>query len=108
MPQVHYRYAVADMAHHGEVVSDEKVAQPLDFTLQFFQEVDNLRLDGNIEGGDRLIADDKGGVTGQGACHADALSLASGKLMPKAGHHRRVETDDAEKLLHPVSVFSPG
>ena len=48
----------ADVTHHGQVVGDKKVSQA-EFLLQVFQQVDHLRLDGNIQGGDGLIADDQ-------------------------------------------------
>ena len=105
MTQVHHCHAVADMAHDGEVMGDEKVAQFLNAVLELFQKVDNLRLDGNVQRGDRLVADDEGGVAGKGARHADTLALAAGKLMGKTVSHGRVEADDAEKLLHPVLEF---
>ena len=99
MPEVHHGDAVADMAYHGKVMGDKQIAQPLALGLQFFQEVNNLGLDGDIEGGDGLVADNDGGVAGQGAGHADTLALAAAELVREAVGHGGVQADDAEKLF---------
>ncbi len=49
MPEVHDRQDVANILDHIEIVSDEKVAKP-QFLLEAVQEVDDLGLDGNVEG----------------------------------------------------------
>jgi hypothetical protein len=51
--------------------------------LQIFQQVDHLRLDGDVQRRNRFVADDEGGVRGQGAGDADALPLPAGKLVGK-------------------------
>ena len=84
------------MPYHGKVVSDEEVAEPLGPVLQFFQQVDNLGLNGNIQGGDGLVADNEVGVSGHGARHADTLALATGELMGETVGHGGVKADDAE------------
>jgi hypothetical protein len=47
---IHYRDAVADVAHHGQVVRDEQVRE-IEFLLQVHQQVDDLRLDGRWSSG---------------------------------------------------------
>ena len=59
-PEVHHRDAVGDVPHHREVVRDEDVGQP-EVALQVGEQVDDLRLDGDVERGDRLVADDERG-----------------------------------------------
>ena len=49
--------------------------------LQVLQQVDDLRLDGDVERRDRLVADDEVGLDGERAGDADALSLAAGELV---------------------------
>ena len=56
--EVHHGHAVGDVAHHGQVVGDEKVGQPV-LGLEVLEQVDDLRLDRDIERGDRLVADDE-------------------------------------------------
>ena len=90
--------------HDREVVGDEEVGQPLSSLLQVLQQVDDLGLDGDVEGRDGLVADDERGVAGQGAGDADALALAAGELVGEAVGHRGVEADDAEELLDASSL----
>ncbi len=68
------------MLHHAEVVRDKQICQ-LVFFLQILQQIDNLRLNGNIQRGNRLVADDKFGIQRKRAGNADALALAAGKLV---------------------------
>ena len=72
------------MLDNGEVVADEEVRQ-LVFILQFVQQVDDLRLDGHVECGDRLVADDELGVERERTRDADTLALAAGELVRVAG-----------------------
>ena len=78
--QVHHRDAVADVAHHGQVVRDEEIgqAQPL---LQVHQHVHHLRLDRHVEGRDRLVADHQAGLQRQRPRDRDALALPAGELV---------------------------
>ena len=55
---VHDGDAVAHRADDGEVVRDEQVGEP-EVVLQVLQQVEDLRLDRDVERGDRLVADDQ-------------------------------------------------
>jgi serine kinase of HPr protein (carbohydrate metabolism regulator) len=66
--------------HHGEVVGDEQIGKA-EAALQVLQQVDDLRLDRDVEGGDRLVAHDQVGIDRQRAGDADALALAAGELV---------------------------
>ena len=68
------------MAHHREVVADEEVGEP-ELLLQVLEQVDDLRLDRDVERGDRLVADDELRVERQRPGDADALALAAGELV---------------------------
>src|SRR5262245_29437804 len=59
--EIHDGDAVGDMADHGEVVGYENVSEP-EALLQLHKEVQHLRLDRNVERGDRLVTDDEAGV----------------------------------------------
>ena len=54
----HHRDAVAHLAHHGEIVADEQQGQA-GRVAQVLQQVQDLRLHRNVEGGCRLVADDQ-------------------------------------------------
>ena len=78
--EVHDADGVGDVLDNGEVVADEEVRQ-LVFILQFVQQVDDLRLDGHVERGDRLVADNELGVERERTRDADTLALAAGELV---------------------------
>ena len=52
--------------------------------LQVLQQVDDLRLDRDVERRHRLVADDQVGFRSQRAGDADALALAAGELVRPA------------------------
>ena len=64
------------MAHHRQIVADEEIGQA-QALLQAFKQVDHLRLDRDVERGNRLVADNKFWVECQGSGNADALALAA-------------------------------
>jgi hypothetical protein len=55
-------------------VRDEHVREP-EVVLEVLEQVQDLRLDRDVERGDGLVADDQLGVDREGACDADALAL---------------------------------
>src|SRR3546814_10756133 len=61
--------------------------------LQLVQQGDDLRLDGDVEGGHRLVADDELRVEDQRAGDAEALALPAGELVRIAVHVMRLEPD---------------
>src|SRR5205814_8491674 len=80
LAQVHDRDPVRDVLDDGQVVGDEQVGQ-LELRLQVFQQVDDLGLDGDVEGGDRLVADDERRLHGECPRDANPLPLAAGELV---------------------------
>ena len=71
---------MADVLHHRQIVCDEQVGQP-ELVLQVHQEIDHLRLNGDIESRDRLLPDNEVGAEHQRPRDADALALAARELM---------------------------
>ena len=51
-----------------------------EFGLEVGQEIEDLGLDGDVEGRYRLVADEEVGVGHQGTGDADALALSTGEL----------------------------
>ncbi len=74
--EIHHRDPVADMRDHGEVVRDEQIGEA-ELAAQGGEQFDDLRLDRNIQRGDRLVADDEVRMQHQRAGDADALALAA-------------------------------
>ena len=82
-----------------EVVGDEDVGQP-EVALQVGQQVQDLRLHGDVERRDRLVADDQLRLEREGAGDPDALSLPARELVREAVVVLGVEADALEQLLH--------
>ena len=53
--------------------------------LQALEQLQNLRLDGDIEGGCGFVGDQQGGFVGQRHGDHDALALAAGKFVREGG-----------------------
>ena len=94
LAQVHHGDAVRDVADDAEVVGDEDVGQR-ELVLQVVEEVDDLRLDRDVERRDGLVGDDQARVERQGARDADALPLAARELVRVAVVVLGREPDDA-------------
>ena len=70
--------------------------------LELLQQVDDLRLDGDVQRGDRLVRDDQLRLQGERAGDADALPLAAGELVREAVVVLGVEADGLQQLADPV------
>src|SRR5882724_2159104 len=91
-------------------MGNEKVGE-MHLLLQLLQEIDDLRLNRNIQRGDWLVADNKFRVHGQGARDTDALALPAAKLvgvtvvMILAEAHRMEQFIDAVALSSTLGKF---
>jgi hypothetical protein len=70
------------------------------FPLQILEQIEDLRLNGDVEGGDRLVRNDQLRGRDQCAGDSDSLSLAAGELMWVAVVVLGVEPDPFEQLTH--------
>ena len=86
-------------------MGDEHVGEALLLLLELLKQVDDLGLDGDVEGGDGLVADDQGGLSRQGAGDGDALPLSAAELMGEAVRHAGVEPRHEEELLDLLLVL---
>src|SRR5215510_9001278 len=81
--QIHDPNPITHVLDRGQIVADQEIGDA-EFSLQIFQEIENLRADGDIEGGHRLVEDHQGGLQHQSPCDPDTLTLATAKLVCKA------------------------
>ena len=58
LAEIHHRDAMRQVLDDRKVMADEQQREA-EFVLQVGQQVDDLRLDGNVERGNRLVADDQ-------------------------------------------------
>src|SRR5687768_2096159 len=80
LAHIHDGDAVRDMLYYAEIVRDEDIGQ-VEVLLQVLQQVQSLRLDGNVQRRDWLITDDQLRVQRKGAGDANALALSARKFM---------------------------
>ena len=97
-PEQH-RHPVRDVPDQRQVVGDEQVADP-EFALQSREQVEHLRLYGQVERAGRLVADDQPGPQHQRPGDGDALALAAGELARVAVGGVRVQADAVQGCLH--------
>jgi hypothetical protein len=77
-----------------------KISDMPHLRLQIHQQVDDLRLDRDVEGGDRLVAYDHARAVDHGARDADALALATREFVRIAVDLVRQQTDLGHHLTH--------
>ena len=84
LPPRHDDDAVAERAHHLQVVTDEEVGEAAP-PLQVAQEVDDLALHRKVERRGRLVEQDEFRIEHQRAGDGDALALAAGEFVRESG-----------------------
>ncbi len=98
LAEVHDRDPVRDLADDREVVGDEDVGQ-VEVVLEVLQQVEDLRLNRDVERRHRLVADDQLRLQRDRAGDADPLPLAARELVRVAVVVLRVEADAGEQIL---------
>ncbi len=71
--------------------------------LNIFEKIHNLCLNGDIQGGNRLITDDQTGIECECTRNPDPLLLASGKLVRIPVGECGIEPNDTHELGDPCS-----
>ena len=107
LTQVHDRHPVAHVFDDTQVVGDDDVGQ-LEFALEILEQVDDLGLDGNVQGRNRLIGDDQLGVEGQRPRNADPLTLAAAELVGVAPQVLGVQSDPCQQIDRPLFELRAG
>ena len=79
---------MADMFHNPQVVRNEEIGNA-ELVLQVLQQVDDLRLDRDVERRHRFVGDDQARLDRQRARDADALALPAAELVRIAIDARR-------------------
>jgi len=106
LSQVHHGHAVADVLHNAQVVGNEQVGQAK-LLLEVLEEIDHLPPDRDVEGGDRLVADDQLRIQGQSPCDADPLALAAGELVWVAPHVLFLQPHNLQQFEDPGLPLLP-
>ena len=72
-PGIHDQHPVGDLTHHGEVVGDQE-HRHAEAGLQAEEQIEDLRLDGDVERGRRLVRHEQVGIAADR--HGDHHPLA--------------------------------
>ena len=101
-PGVHDGDPVREAGHHPQVVADEH-ERGAGLLPRGAQHVEDLRLDGDVEGGGRLVGDEHVRVVGDGQGDRHPLAHAAGELVGVGAEPRGrpVQADELEQLDRP-------
>ena len=106
LAEIHHRHPVRDVADHGEVVRHKEIGEAIAL-LQVSQQIDDLGLDGDIQGRDRLVAHHKRRLHGQGPGNANPLALPAGELVRVALRQRSEQPDFGEECCDALAPLLP-
>ena len=98
-PAIEHVDALDDLAHDREIVGDEEVAHP-ELVAQRREEVEDLRLHGDVERRDGLVADEQARLDRQRAGDRDALPLAARQRDGLARGVFGRQSDGAQEIRH--------
>ena len=101
LAEVHNADTVGEVLNDAQVMGDEQNRQTQLLT-QVVQQVDDLRLNGNIQSGDGLVGDQQLGVHDDRTGDADTLTLATGELV---GITTCVLANQTDQLQHLVNLL---
>jgi hypothetical protein len=98
LAEIHHRDLVAEALDHAEIMRDEDVGQET-LALEALEQIENLHLDGDIEGGHRLVTDDQIWLR----CQRTRWKLAA---LPLDVRHRAAIEHTSEKQVDQSSLRS--
>ena len=78
--KIHHEDSLADMLYNGQIVGDEQIRQVV-FALEINEQINNLRLDGNVERAHSFVTNDELRFNGEGTRDADPLALTAAEFM---------------------------
>jgi len=105
--QVQHRNSIGDVADHPKVVGDENVRDsPLG--LELHQQVEDGRLDRDVQRRSRFVANNQSRLTGEGTRDCHALLETTGELFWASREIALGKTDRARELEQPCLQRSPG
>ena len=97
----HHAHPVRHLAHDAEIVGDEQ-HRHVEFRFELEQQVEDLRLDGHVERGGRLIGDQQVRLVGERHGDHHPLPLAARELMRIGveAAFRVLDADLVEEIEH--------
>ena len=74
-------------------------------SLEVLHEIENLRLDRDVEGRNRLVGDNQTRIQGQRPGQTDTLTLPTRELVGVAVSHLRIETHRRQQFTDAVRLL---
>ena len=105
LAQVHHGHTIGSVVDDRQVVGNEQVGQAV-LLLEVLQQVDDLRLDRDIQRRHRLVQDQQLRIDSQRATDADTLPLAARQLVRISPAVLRAQPDVAEQRRDPLPTGS--
>src|SRR5690606_32631640 len=87
--------------HHAKVMADEQIGQ-IQVFAQIHEKVENLRLNGDVQCGNGLVADQHGRLDSECARDSDTLALPAAELVRIALSQRRIQPSAFQLGTHIV------
>ena len=97
LAEVHHGDAIRDVFYHRQIVGDEDKRQ-MHLPAELREQIENLRLNGNIQSRNGFVCDDQARLEGERAGDGDPLPLAAGKFVRVFLHKPRGETNQLHEL----------
>jgi hypothetical protein len=76
LSEIHHRHVIAQMFHHAKVMGDKQKGDA-EIVAQIGKQIDDLRLNRDIQRRDRLVGNDKVRVENQRPGNTDTLALTA-------------------------------
>ena len=99
LARAHHIDAVGQAPDDAEIVGDED-DRHAELLLQFGKQLQDLRLDGHVERGGRLVGDQDVGIVGERHGDHDALALAAGHFV-RIGFQPPLRVGNVDQLEQP-------
>ena len=80
MSGIHDGHVVTDVLHHAEVVRDKQIGQP-EVILEFAEQVEDLGLDGHVQGRTGSSHMTMSGLSARARAHGQPLALPAAEFM---------------------------
>ncbi len=102
-PGIQDSQPVAGLGDHTQVVGDQD-DRDMEGLLQVAQQSEDLRLDGHVQGGGRLVGDQQAGVAGKRHGDHHALLHAAGELV-RIGTQDALDVGQTDRRRAPAGLF---
>ena len=96
-PRYIHRHPLAQVPNHAEIVADEQIGES-ELGLEVLEQVDDLRLNRDVQRRDRFVAHDELRVEGDGPRNSHPLALTAAHLVRIALGDAAGQAADVEKL----------